>query len=150
MKTPSVLWIAIVVSAVSFAAAPRALSAAQPFNLINWLTGKDDASQNDDASQPVCDECGGAPDGCRHCVKRIPVTKCVVGKKKVYDCKVRYEYVAIPETKYRWVKRLVTKEIPCDYSKPVCKTEKFDHNYVVEHWEKEDLGCRGELHCKTC
>jgi hypothetical protein len=33
---------------------------------------------------------------------------------------------------------------------PVCKTTEVDHQYQIEHWEKESLPCGDERYCKTC
>ena len=88
---------------------------------------------------------------CAHegCIERTPVQDCVVGKKEVFKTSVRYEYVSIPEVKYRWEMKCITKEIPCDGCKTVCETEEVEHPYSVERWDKQKTAC-GELHCKTC
>ena len=143
MRKRSVICVAPAIAAILFVAVPHNLSAAESFNPVNWLKGIV-------SPEPaVCEECGQSHDAGADCVEVVPVEKCVTGKKKVYDAKIRYEYVTIPETRYRWKTRLVTKEIPCDYCKPVCDTKQVDHHYGVERWEKEDLGC-SELHCKIC
>jgi hypothetical protein len=84
------------------------------------------------------------------CIDREKVEDCVCGEKKLYKTSVHKEYVAIPEVRYRWEMKCVTKEIPCDFCKPVCKSEDVDHQYQVEHWEKQDLPCGGEQYCKSC
>jgi hypothetical protein len=96
-------------------------------------------------SPAACETCGHEV-----CVDRTKVEECVCGEKKLYKTSVHKEYVAIPETRYRWEVKCVTREVPCDYCKPVCKTEEVDHPYQVEHWEKEDLPCGGERYCKSC
>lgn len=91
-----------------------------------------------------CEQCGH-----EGCIERTPVEDCVVGKKKEFKTSVRYEYVSIPETKYRWQMKCITKEIPCDTCKTTCEFKDVDHPYQVERWEKQPTAC-GELHCKTC
>ncbi len=93
----------------------------------------------------------GSCDTCKKefCIQRVPVTECVPGKKLVYDVKKRYEYVTIPETRYRYVTRHVTKEVKCSYCVPYCETKEVDHRYESEQWDSQETGC-GELHCKTC
>ena len=93
----------------------------------------------------ACDNCGH-----EGCIDRHKVDDCVCGKKKLYKTSVHKEYAAIPEVRFRWKVKCVTKEIPCDYCKPVCKAEEVDHQYQVEHWEKQDLPCGGERYCKSC
>lgn len=123
-------------------ATPAWLSAGEPFNLINMLTGK-----SVDLKSHECDKCGRVHDAEEHCIERYPVEDCVVGKKKVFDSKIRYEWVSIPETRYHWKKKCITKEIPCPYCKPVCKTEDGQRCVGKEVWEKYCDEC-GELHCK--
>jgi hypothetical protein len=96
-------------------------------------------------SPAACDNCGH-----EGCVVRKKVEDCVCGKEKLYRTSIHKEYVAIPEIRYRWKVKCVTKEIPCDFCKPVCKSEDVDHQYQIEHWEKQDLPCGGELYCKSC
>jgi hypothetical protein len=91
-----------------------------------------------------CEQCGH-----EGCIERTPVEDCVVGKKKEFKTSVRYQYVSIPEVRYRWQMKCITKEIPCDTCKTVCEINDVDHPYQVEHWEKQPTAC-GELHCKTC
>lgn len=91
-----------------------------------------------------CDQCKG-----EGCIERVPVKECVSGKKLVYDIKKRYEYVTIPETRYRFVTRCVTKEVKCDYCMPFCEASDVPHCYESEHWEESETAC-GKLHCKTC
>ncbi len=95
-----------------------------------------------------CNQCGH-----EGCIERVPVKECVKGKKLVYDCKVRYEYVSIPETRYRWVNRHITKEVPCPYCMPTCETSEKPHCYETEKWHSSgEAGCGGcgQVHCKTC
>jgi hypothetical protein len=88
---------------------------------------------------------------CGHegCIERTPVTEKMPGKKKNYKIRVRYEYLSVPETRYRWQMKCITKEIPCDGCMPVCKDEETEHPYAVERWDKQQLQC-SQLHCKTC
>ncbi|MFV1965055.1 MAG: hypothetical protein ACC628_06500 [Pirellulaceae bacterium] len=81
------------------------------------------------------------------CIALASVDDQVVGKKQVYDSSVRHEWVTVPETKYRWKKRLVTKEIPCEYHKPLCETTQAKQVVVRETWRQEDFR-GGELHWK--
>ena len=101
---------------------------------------------------PVDVHCPASCDNCGHeiCVDRQKVDDCVKGEKKLYKSSVRKEYVAIPEVRYRWEMKCVTREIPCESCQPVCKPEEVDHPYQAEHWEKEELPCGGERYCKTC
>jgi hypothetical protein len=89
---------------------------------------------------------------CGHegCIERTPVEECVVGKKLCYKTTIRYEYVAIPEVRYRWEFRCIHKEIPTNGCKTVCETEGVEHRYAVERWDKQPGPCGGEVHCKTC
>ncbi len=145
MRKPCVLWMALAMLAV-LAASSAALPAAElPLaNLALLLKGT-----------PVDVPCPGSCEQCKKefCIERVPVKKCVKGKKKVYDCKVRYQYVSIPETRYRWVNKCITKDIPACYCKPVCKTKEGSRSYQSEKWEKEGFqtcsGCGG-LYCKYC
>lgn len=116
--------------------------AAELFDLVNLLTGN-----GKDVATHDCDKCGYVHGAGEKCVGRYAVEDCVVGKKKVYDCKVRYEWVSIPETRYHLKKQLVTKKIPCPYCKPVCKTEAGQHCFGQEKWEKFGTKCE-QLHCK--
>lgn len=106
-------------------------------------------SQSYDVRQYECDECSQIHDCNTKCIVRYPVEECKEGKMLVYDCKVKYEWVSIPEIRYRWKKRWVTKEIPCDYCKPVCKTEDGEKCYGVEKWTTKKDECGNEVHCKT-
>jgi hypothetical protein len=83
------------------------------------------------------------------CIERTPVQDCVHGEKEVFKTSIRYEYVSIPEVKYRWQMKCITKEIPCDACKTVCETKEVEHLYEAERWDKQQTGC-SELHCKTC
>lgn len=101
-----------------------------------------------DVKSYECDACGQIHGPDVQCIERVPVQECVTGKKKVYDCKIRYEYVSVPEVRYRWKNKWVTKEIPAEYCKPVCTTQDGKHCFGEERWSKNDLGCTKE-HCKT-
>jgi hypothetical protein len=118
-----------------FASGPECLEALNPFR-----------------GTPVDVHCSTDCDTCGHefCIDRKKVEECVTGEKKVYKSSVRKQYVSIPEVRYRYRMKCVTKEVPCDYDKPVCKTEEVDHQYQVEHWEKEELPCGSERICKSC
>ena len=145
MKKPMIFSMVLAISAFSFAALPSRVSAEDLLTSItNWLKGP----SADIPPPQACGQCGYSHKS-EYCVERIPVETYVKGKKKVYDSKVRYEYVSIPEIRYRYVNRLVRKKIPCDYCKPVCETSEVEHCYQIEHWETKDHGC-GKLHCKTC
>lgn len=93
----------------------------------------------------------GSCDTCKKefCINRVPVTKCETGKKLVYDVEKRYEYVTIPETRYRFVTRHVTKEVKCSYCMPYCEAYEVDHCYKSEQWNSHESGC-GDVHCKSC
>ncbi len=102
-----------------------------------------------DVHEHECPNCGHTHKTGTDCIKRTPLKECVVAKKKVFDSSIRYEYVSIPETRYRFKKRLITKEVPCKYCKPTCKTEKIDNCVGEEKWDKHESPCGcGELHCK--
>ncbi len=136
-------WAAIVTLALL--AVPAVAMGGEPFNLFHWLSGK-----GIDLKTHECSKCGGAHDADGPCITRVPVEDCVIGKKKVYDCKVKKEYVSIPETRYRWKKKLVTEEIPCSFCKPICVSEKCVQCYGEEQWDvysdkdRKDV----ETHCK--
>ena len=96
--------------------------------------------------------CPQSSDQCKHegCIQRVPVKECVKGKKLVYDVKKCYEYVTVPETRYRFVTRCVVKEIECSYCMPYCEAKDVPHCYESEKWTTSAIcGC-GQLHCKTC
>ena len=143
MTHRSAVKMVFVFAAMLAASLPLTLSAAEPFNPISWLK-----ETLGGGSKPTCDQCGQAHAPDVVCIERIPVEQCVMGKKKVFDCTTRYEYVTVPEVRYHWKNKWVTKEIPCPYCKPVCKTDESEHVHYTEKWDKEKAGC-GELHCKT-
>jgi len=135
---PAALVALIVLSAVSMtlgADCPEWLAVLNPFR-----------------GTPVDVHCPADCDNCGHevCVDRTKVQDCVKGEKKVYKSSVHKEYVAIPEVRYRWEMKCVTREIPCETCKPVCKTEEVDHPYQVEHWEKQEISCSEDRYCKSC
>jgi hypothetical protein len=142
MRKPLLFLGVLAITALPFAAPSRTASAADLgwLNPANLLKGTPVDVHRPEASR----QCGH-----EGCIERVPVEDCVTGEKKVYKTTVRREYVAIPEVRYKWEMRWVTKEIPCDYCKPVCETENVDHAYQSERWDKKDLGC-SELHCKSC
>lgn len=113
-----------------------------PFRLTGW--GK---AGSVDLKTYKCDECGQVHGADFKCIERVPIQECVVGKKKVFDSTIRYEYVSIPEVRYRWKTKWVTREIPCEYCKPVCKTEDGQNCYGTEKWASEDAAC-SKLHCR--
>lgn len=125
-----------------FVICPHRAAMAEPFNLLNLLTGK-----SVDLKSHECEKCGHAHDKGEHCIERYPVDDVVIGKKKVYDSKIKYEWVSIPETRYHWKKKMITKEIPCPYCKPICVTEEGERCVGQETWEKQCDKC-SELHCK--
>ncbi len=145
MRKLSVLWV-VVASAAMLSAAPQdTLAGELPWSNLGCML----------KSSPVDVPCPQSCDQCRKefCIERVPVRECVKGKKLVYDCKVRSEWVTIPETRYRWVNRCVTEEIPCCYCKPVCKTQEGVRGYESEEWSEDPLqtcsGCGG-IYCKHC
>ena len=145
MILPRPRWAAFCVSLLIIAGGAGRLSAGEPFSPVGWLstivfTG---------SPETTCDKCGVAGCSGEQCVQVVPVKECVVGKKKVYDCKVRYEWVTIPETRYRIHYRWVTKTVPCAYCQPVCEAKDTSHVYSTEKWEQRPHG-DGTLHCKTC
>jgi hypothetical protein len=101
---------------------------------------------------PVDIHCPASCDTCGHevCVDRQKVEDYVKGEKKLYKSTVRKQYVAIPEVRYRWEMKCVTREVPCECCMPVCKPEEVDHPYQAEHWERDELPCGSERYCKTC
>ena len=143
MSKISILAVFVAVVAISVVMPVKTLLADCPA----WLE-----SLNPFRGTPVDVHCPASCDNCGHevCVDREKVEECVVGEKKIYKTSVHKEYVAIPEVRYKWEMKCVTKEVPCDYCKPVCKTEEVDHQYQAEHWDKEELPCGGERYCKTC
>ncbi len=96
-----------------------------------------------------CDQCGQTHADDAQCIERVPVQECVTGKKKVYDCKIRYEYVSIPEVRYRWITKWVTREIPADYCKPVCKKQDGQNCFGQERWDKQKQVCGTTLLCRS-
>lgn len=146
MRKLSTLRVVVVVGALVFAFRPGMLPAGE----LGWgnLAGLV-------VKSPVDVPCPQSGDQCRKefCIERVPVTECVKGKKRVYDCKVRREWVTIPETRYRWVTRCITEEIPCCYCKPVCKTKEGVRGYESEEWSEHPFqtccGCGG-IYCKHC
>ena len=142
MKQPSKFWMtpAVLIGVILVASHPAV--AAHPGSFFrNLIPGLGKTAT--DVSAHECHECNDP-----QCIERIPVEECVFGKKKVYDSSIRYEYVSIPEVRYRWKNKWVTKEIPCEYCKPVCKTEDGESCYGAERWDKAKLACSTQ-HCKT-
>ena len=116
--------------------------AAESFDLIRFLTGKSSDQKSHD-----CGQCGGHHGAAEHCITRIPVQDVVVGKKEVFQGKVKYEWVSVPETRYHLKKKLITKEIPCTYCKPVCVTGECRKCVGEEKWEAYCDKC-SETHCR--
>jgi hypothetical protein len=142
MKRVSTLWLFVAVAALSIAFQSRVLVAGD----WGWLnvTHLWKGTPVDVHKAESCEQCGH-----EGCIERTPVDDCVVGKKKEFKTTVRYEYVSIPETRYRWQMKCIHKEIPCDTCKTVCEIQDLDHPYEAERWDKQPTEC-GELHCKTC
>ena len=145
MRKLSVLWMVVALSAMLLAPPQNTFAGELPWSNLGRML----------RSSPVDVPCPQSCDQCRKefCIERVPVRECVKGKKRVYDCKVRREYVSIPETRYRWVTRCVTEEIPCCYCNPVCKTKEGVRDYESEKWSKQSIqtcsGCGG-IYCKHC
>lgn len=117
--------------------------AGHPFNMISFFTGK-----KADLKSHTCDKCGRSHGKDEYCIARHKVEECVVGKKEVFDTKIKYEWVSIPETRYRWKKQLITEEVSCPYCcKPVLETEDCERCVGREAWEKHGDECN-ELHCR--
>ncbi len=147
MKKVSAIWMLLAMSAIPLTTRPNSLSAAEPDSAlkpVGWLT-----NSSVDVHPHVCGECGEADDSGVECIERTPVSECVTGKKTVFGCQVRYEYVSIPETRYRWKKRWVTKKIPADTCVPVCKAQDGQNCYGAERWDKYGEGCCSKVHCKS-
>lgn len=125
-------------------AGERAGGASSPISLTGWSkpSSVDLDSYTGDACRPL-------QTPCPQCIERVPVQECVTGKKKVYDCKICYEYVSIPEVRYRWVNKWVTREIPCEYCKPVCKSQEGRKVYGQERWDEQEAACGAKLHCRS-
>lgn len=114
-----------------------------PVRLTGWFK-----KSSIDPHSYECDDCGQTGGECPKCIERIPKTKCVTGWKRVWKSSVRYEYVSIPEVRYRWKKKKITKEIPADGCDPVCKSHDCEHCYGQEKWTKEG-DCCSKLHCRS-
>ncbi len=161
MRAKYFFWAMFAALAWSCVVPAKPLFADPPFNFMSWLTGT-----GVDVHQYDCDEC--PPDTI--CIERQPVNECVVGKKLLYKSKIAYEWVSIPETRYRWKKMHITKEIDCPYCKPVCNTKESQNCFGMEQWDTsglagacceasvegccDDVGCSNgggcsELHCKN-
>lgn len=95
-----------------------------------------------------CNACGHPHAHGAACVVLASVDDQVIGKKRVDDSSIRYEWATVPETQYRWKKRLVTKEISCEYCKPFCETTQAEQVVVREKWQQEDFP-GGEIHCRV-
>lgn len=134
--SPLMLATALVVSNIYRA------GAAEPFSLVDFLSGA-----FTDQKAHECGECGGHHGPAEHCIDRYPVEDIVVGKKKVFEGKVKYEWVSIPETRYHWKKMLITEEVPCSYCKPICVTGECQKCVGEEKWESLCDKC-GERHCR--
>lgn len=134
--------------AVLTVGATSLVHAAGRFSLINYFKRK-----GIDLEEHQCDSCGRSLTQGEICIKRIPVTECLVGKKEVFNSSVRYEWVSIPETRYHFKDVLITKEIPCPYCMPVCEFKDGQRCVGKEKWKKHgggtsECGKCSELHCK--
>ncbi|MFV1965531.1 MAG: hypothetical protein ACC628_08930 [Pirellulaceae bacterium] len=143
MRKRTITWVMPVATAALFVILPTHRTVAGPFPFFGWFGGHGVV----DVHSHECDECGGIHDPDGPCIERYPVEKCVIGKKELFKSKIGYEWVSIPETRYHWKTMKITKEIPCPYCKPVCKTEDAEHCFGEEKWTKECDEC-GQLHCK--
>ena len=123
MIHPRPRWAAFCVSLLIITGGASRLSAGEPFSPVGWLS----INVFTGSSETICDKCGAAHSAAEQCVLVVRVKERVVGKKKVYDCKVRYEWVTIPETRYRIHYRWVTKTVPCAYCQPVCEAKDTSH-----------------------
>ena len=149
MRNPTLILAFIATAVVGFSGQTGVVTAGEkarlrlPFRLSGLFS-----KSGVDVKSYKCDECGRIHGPDVECIDRVPVQECVTGKKKVYDSKIRYEYVSIPEVRYRWKNKWVTKEIPCEYCKPVCKTKECEACYGAERWDKEKTCC-STRHCKS-
>lgn len=151
MRTRFEICSLVLMSALLLGSQSQSASAGEPGTKLTWLakmTGWFAETPKDVRTYNFDDPCQ-TPDCHSECIKVVPVTECVEGKKKVYDCKVRYEYVTVPEVRYRWKKRWVTKEIPCEYCKPVCHSEEIENSFGQERWDRTQADCCGEVHCRS-
>jgi len=107
-----------------------------------------------------CNDCSNDWAKAHRCIKRTPHIQCVEGKKRCEECVIKYEYVAIPEVRYRWRKMLIPKAIPVDGYVPVCKSQETTHCYGQKQWKKQDglvppeqagcqQSCPAEIHCRS-
>ncbi len=128
--------------AAMITAAPYGASAGGPMHLFNFFTGK-----KIDLKEHSCNECGGSHPADEYCITRHEVEECVVGKKKVYATKIKYEWVSVPETRYHWKNKLITEDVDCPYCMPVCKTEECERCVGRETWVKHEGEC-GDVHCR--
>ncbi len=143
MRKTSTPRLAIALAAMLLAAFSRSALAGDLgwLNVTNWFKGTKVDVHRPEASK----QCGH-----EGCIERVPCEECVTGEKKEWKTTIHHEYVAIPEVRYRWEMKWITKEIPCESGCiPVCKDRPVEHEYESEHWEKYQSGCC-ELHCKTC
>lgn len=104
------------------------------------ISGPPHSTGVDVRSYEVCPDCGQMHDPAVECVQRAPVDDCVVGKKKMFNSSIRYEYVVIPEVRYRWRTKWITREVPADFDEPICNTEDKEATHNVESWTAEDNG----------
>lgn len=137
--------------ALSVGVGPRGLSAAEgdgswrlPFRLTSLFS-----RGGTDVTTYECDGCGQIHAPEMKCTQRVTVPDCVVGKKRVYDSETRYEYVSVPEVRYRLKEMWVTKEIPAPGCKPVCKSQDGQNCFGTERWDKHNEGTACETHCRS-
>lgn len=89
-------------------------------------------------------------------VTRTPVDKCIHGKKEVDNVKIRCEYETVPETRYRYVRRLVCKEIPSSGCKTVCTDKGGTTSITTQQWNDSSKGKAdgkkggATVHCSDC
>ncbi len=137
-----ILWCVVLLAAVPAANTSRPLLAGD----WDWpnVTHLFKGTPLDVHAPAACENCGH-----EGCIERTPVQDCVVGKKEVFKTSIRYEYVSIPETRYRWQLKCITKDIPSEGCKTVCENKEVERPFQVERWDKQQAGCN-ELHCKSC
>ena len=141
MRKLSVLWVAMLLAVPS----GTLLAAELPFGNLVGLLGGTHVDMHLPQSSNQCSHEG--------CIERVPITECVTAKKEVFDVKKCYEYVTIPETKYRFVTRCVVKEVKCPYCMPYCEAQDVPRCYESETWESTGgggCGGCGQVHCKRC
>jgi hypothetical protein len=115
-----------------------------PFRMSSFFS-----KHGTDVRTYTCDECGQQHPPDMECTQRVAISDCIVGRKRVYDCEVRCEYVSVPEVRYRLKTIWVTKEIPAPGCYPVCKITDGQNCYGEEHWDDYNKGTVCETHCRS-